>query len=214
MRDVKEPEVRQAEIIQAALSLFAEKGYEKTTTQDIIDKAHISRGLLYYHFKNKEDILLRMIECRLKERLTKIETLAHDSSKTALQKLNLFIEYTLIPSEDITSETTMLQDTVNSEKNRYLLDRFSHSFIHKMTPLFARIIKQGNAENVFRVTHPDQTASFLLTGYVFVGDEMKLFYTDKKLLTRYMKAFKELLTRALGVSVNCLSDKRKTNKTP
>ena len=50
MRDVKEVEVRRAEIMSAALQLFAQKGYLKTRTQDIIDKLGISRGLLYYHF--------------------------------------------------------------------------------------------------------------------------------------------------------------------
>lgn len=44
MRDVKESEVRQAEIMDAALSLFIEKGYLNTTTQDIIDRVKISRG--------------------------------------------------------------------------------------------------------------------------------------------------------------------------
>ena len=54
MRDVKEVEVRRAEIMSAALQLFAQKGYLKTRTQDIIDKLGISRGLLYYHFKARE----------------------------------------------------------------------------------------------------------------------------------------------------------------
>ena len=49
--------MRRAEIINAAMLLFMEKGYLNTTTQDIVDKVKISRGLLYYHFKNKEDIL-------------------------------------------------------------------------------------------------------------------------------------------------------------
>ena len=57
MRDVKEPEIRKAEIMDAAIGLFTRKGYLNTTTQDIIDEVNISRGLLYYHFKNKEDIL-------------------------------------------------------------------------------------------------------------------------------------------------------------
>ena len=56
MRDVKEPEIRRTEIMDAAMILFMEKGYTNTTTQDIVDKVNISRGLLYYHFKNKEDI--------------------------------------------------------------------------------------------------------------------------------------------------------------
>ena len=53
MRDVKEPEIRRAEIMDAAVQLFTIKGYLNTTTQDIIDKVQISRGLLYYHFKSK-----------------------------------------------------------------------------------------------------------------------------------------------------------------
>lgn len=51
MRDVKEPEIRRAEIMDAAMILFMEKGYTNTTTQDIVDKVNISRGLLYYHFQ-------------------------------------------------------------------------------------------------------------------------------------------------------------------
>ena len=62
MRDVKEPEIRRAEIMDAAMQLFIEQGYTNTTTQDIVDKVNISRGLLYYHFKNKEDILYCLVE--------------------------------------------------------------------------------------------------------------------------------------------------------
>ena len=46
MRDVKEVEVRRAEIMSAALQLFAQKGYLKTRTQDIIDKLGISQGII------------------------------------------------------------------------------------------------------------------------------------------------------------------------
>ena len=68
MRDVKDPEIRRAEIMDAAMLLFMEKGYTNTTTQDIVDKVNISRGLLYYHFKNKEDILYCLVE-RYSEKL-------------------------------------------------------------------------------------------------------------------------------------------------
>ena len=42
MRDVKEPEIRRAEIMDAAMQLFIEQGYTNTTTQDIVDKVNIS----------------------------------------------------------------------------------------------------------------------------------------------------------------------------
>lgn len=44
-------------IIQSAFSLFSSKGYDSTSTQDIINLSGLSRGAMYHHFKTKEDIL-------------------------------------------------------------------------------------------------------------------------------------------------------------
>lgn len=44
-------------ILKASLSLLAKKGYENTTINDIADAASVSRGLLHYYFKDKEDLV-------------------------------------------------------------------------------------------------------------------------------------------------------------
>ena len=62
MRVVKEAEERKNEILDAAEELFVTKGYDGTSTGDILDKVGIARGTLYYHFKSKEDILDALIE--------------------------------------------------------------------------------------------------------------------------------------------------------
>lgn len=206
IRDVKEPAVRRAEIMQAALSLFVEKGYLNTTTQDIIDRVKISRGLLYYHFKNKEDILCRMIEHYSEPKVRKLSAVAYDKEKTATQKIKLFIESTIISPEDVTEEIITLQNTVNLEQNRYMVDQFSHNFLRKIIPCFTHIIEQGNSENVFHVEYPEETATFLMTGYTFVGDELKLIYTDIDRLNRYMSAFKELLKLTLRMETFIFDD--------
>ena len=55
------PEVTERRILAAAKKLFAEKGYDKTSIQDIIDKlGDLSRGAIYHHFKSKEAILERL----------------------------------------------------------------------------------------------------------------------------------------------------------
>lgn len=185
--------------MQAALSLFTAKGYINTTTQDIIDQVKISRGLLYYHFKNKEDILFRMIENYSEPIIRKLSAVAYDQDKTAIQKMKLFVDSTLISPEDITKETITLQNTVNLAQNRYMVDQFSHNYLGRITPYFSHIIEQGNAEHVFHVEYPEETAAFLMTGYAFVGDELKLLYTDIERLNRYLSAFKILLTRTLGL---------------
>ena len=54
MRDVKDPEIRRAEIMDAAMLLFMEKGYTNTTTQDIVDKVNISRGCYTITLRTKK----------------------------------------------------------------------------------------------------------------------------------------------------------------
>ena len=104
MRDAKEPEIRRAEIMDAAMILFMEKGYTNTTTQDIVDKVNISRGLLYYHFKNKEDILYCLVEQYSDRLLKDIYIIAYDEDKTAIEKIRSFIDVTIISSENISAE--------------------------------------------------------------------------------------------------------------
>ena len=62
MRVVKEAKERRNEILDVAERLFATKGFDNTSTNDILDEVGIARGTLYYHFKSKEDILDAMIE--------------------------------------------------------------------------------------------------------------------------------------------------------
>ncbi len=49
-------------ILSAALELFAKRGYSATTTEEIARKASISKGLIFTHFKTKQDILFALFD--------------------------------------------------------------------------------------------------------------------------------------------------------
>ena len=198
MRDVKEPEMRRAEIINAAMLLFMEKGYLNTTTQDIVDKVNISRGLLYYHFKNKEDILYCLVEQYSDKLLRRIHLIAYDEEKNAIEKIRAFIDETIISSESVTDEESELQKTVDLEENRYMIDKLSHKLIEKLTIYFERIINQGISEKVFSVKYPVGTAEFLMTAYVFVSNNIKIRYSEKEPANDYLNAFKIMLEQSLN----------------
>ncbi|MBT1180722.1 TetR/AcrR family transcriptional regulator [Bifidobacterium sp. CP2] len=62
------PEVTERRILEAARDLFLEKGYEKTTIQDIIDRlGNLSKGAIYHHFKSKQEILDRLTDLDWKD---------------------------------------------------------------------------------------------------------------------------------------------------
>jgi TetR/AcrR family transcriptional regulator, acrAB operon repressor len=49
------------QILNAALEVFSRKGYSRTTINDIAKEAGITKGAVYWHFKNKPDLLAGMI---------------------------------------------------------------------------------------------------------------------------------------------------------
>lgn len=199
MRDVKDPEIRRAEIMDAAMLLFMEKGYANTTTQDIVDKVNISRGLLYYHFKNKEDILYCLVERYSEKLLRDIHVIVNDDDKTAIEKIRDFIDATIISTDNVSAEGTELQKTVDLEENRYMLDKLSHKLIEKLTIYFERIINQGISEKVFFVKYPSETAEFLMTAYVFVSNNIGIKTSKKEPVKDYLNAFKIMLEQNLNI---------------
>ena len=198
MRDVKDPEIRRAEIMDAAMLLFMEKGYANTTTQDIVDKVNISRGLLYYHFKNKEDILYCLVERYSEKLLSVIHVIVYDDDKTAIEKIRAFIDATIISTDNVSAEGTELQKTVDLEENRYMLDKLSHKLIENLTIYFERIINQGISEKVFSVKYPSETAEFLMTAYVFVSNNIGIITSKKEPVKDYLNAFKIMLEQNLN----------------
>jgi AcrR family transcriptional regulator len=55
-------ETRRRQLLDAARKLFVKKGFRATTTEEIARKAGLTKGALYFHFKNKEDILFELVK--------------------------------------------------------------------------------------------------------------------------------------------------------
>jgi len=53
----KKSEVRRKQILDAAIFVFAEKGFHTTRVSDIAERAGVAYGLVYHYFRNKDEIL-------------------------------------------------------------------------------------------------------------------------------------------------------------
>lgn len=61
LRKQREKEQRINTILSAAEELFASKGYQGTNIEEIADLAEVSTGTIYFYFKNKEDLLIKLM---------------------------------------------------------------------------------------------------------------------------------------------------------
>lgn len=79
---------KRMEIIEAALQLFSERGFEKATVDEIANKANVGKGTIYLYFKNKEQIFMAVIEEGLSKMITHLSQIfSHGSFMTQLREM-------------------------------------------------------------------------------------------------------------------------------
>jgi AcrR family transcriptional regulator len=77
------PNEAELRLLDSALHLFSEKGYEGTSIREIIEGAGVTRPVLYYYFQNKEDLFKRLVEARFSEFTGEIDTIIRSVSGTS-----------------------------------------------------------------------------------------------------------------------------------
>ena len=140
-RIVKDPEERKQEIIETALKLFAEKGYEYTTMQDIAERMNVSQGLCYRYFKSKAEIFAASSDYYARKAVEQIK-LPISNDISALEKFNLVIkrifEYTIKHHE---FEANYKQD---EEVRASRLDNVAENMVDVLIPILEQGVKDGD----------------------------------------------------------------------
>lgn len=155
----KDPEVRKQEILDAAMILFYEKGYEHTSMTDIANKVGVAQGLCYRYFPSKEilfDCSTRQYARKLADRM---KLVLCDKSLTLEQKLNNAPSY--LDFEQDGSISYKLFHTANSKK---LHAQLSMTVCEIMVPVIANLLKQTNLSGETHLPDPDTAASFAVYG--------------------------------------------------
>lgn len=158
MRVVKEAAERRNEILDAAEELFVTKGYDKTSTNDILDKVKIARGTLYYHFKSKEDILNAMIDRINSSLIARAEAVAKDKSVPIVERIVMTIS-SLRVNTDIGNEIITL---VHKPQNALMHQKMQKSLVEGVLPIITDLVNEGNKEGIFDVKYPKETTEMLI----------------------------------------------------
>ena len=90
-RRERERQRHREEIIEAAVTVFAEKGFHRTTVEDIAAESEFSVGTLYNFFKSKEELYQSMIEFRFQQMSDEVMA-ALDKATDPLDFLRKYIQ--------------------------------------------------------------------------------------------------------------------------
>jgi AcrR family transcriptional regulator len=99
-RRVEQGVATRATLIAVARRLFTEKGYAATSTEEIVQTAEVTRGALYYHFTDKEDLfkaVFETVEAEFLERVMAASAGATSPLEALKLGLDAFLELCLDP---------------------------------------------------------------------------------------------------------------------
>ena len=194
-RTTKKPQERRLEIIKTAEKLFRENGYSNTPVDAIIKEMGVAKGTYYYYFKSKEDVLEAIVEHQLDQIVTMAEQVADDVSMDALTKMRMLLSDSRIGDED----TGEIVEQLHLPANRELHEITNIQTILKLSPIFAKIVEQGNREKVFNTEYPLETMQFLLTGGQFLLDGGLFDFGEQEIKERRL-AMQDIVEKALGAA--------------
>jgi len=85
-------EERKKQILEAASNVFARAGFDDARMDDIAAESGLSKGSLYWYFKNKDAIIQAILENILNREFSKIREM-FDEDISARKKINKFVTY-------------------------------------------------------------------------------------------------------------------------
>ncbi len=81
MRKTKEDALKtRGKIIDAALKVFLDKGYSRTTVEDIVSSLNMTRGAFYWHFKDKDEVFRNIIKMEQEQRIEALNRIRKSGS--------------------------------------------------------------------------------------------------------------------------------------
>lgn len=90
----EEPQSTKERILDAALSIFANKGYHDTRLDEIVAESQTSKGAIYFHFPNKERLFLALVD-QFADLLERRVTEAIEGSPPGMGRVRVALEATL-----------------------------------------------------------------------------------------------------------------------
>lgn len=200
MRVVKDAEVRRNEILDAAEELFGSKGFDQTSTNDILDRVGIARGTLYYHFRSKEEILDAMI-ARMADRLiAEAAKVAGDRSMPLLERLPKTV---LALNVDSSLGDEVMQQ-VHRPQNALLHQKLEDRLLRGVIPLIALLVEDGIGQGIFRTDYPREAAEMIMIYAYTAFDGLAVQTAEQR--KRRIEGFIYNIERILGAQEGALRE--------
>jgi AcrR family transcriptional regulator len=202
-RKKRERERRRQQIIVAAKRVFSEKGFSKSTMEDIAKEAELSPGTLYLYFKNKDE-LYASLSLRILQYLNiRLEDVKNEKDMDPLQKIDAIKEALF----DVYQFDPMILINMFHLQSSETLKNLSSPLLNNITELsrnslnvLAQIFKEGSVQNGLIADNPTAMADVvwsLFTGVVLWEESKRMIDDEKDFLRQTLDIAFEIFARGI-----------------
>ncbi|WMJ87076.1 TetR/AcrR family transcriptional regulator [Anaerocolumna sp. MB42-C2] len=174
MRVSKEPEVRKQEILDTAMKLFAEKGYEVTTMTDIAKAVGVVSGLCYKYFSSKYELYQAALKEYVKEYSEPIIAIL-DSEEESFEAYMVKIKEYFIKTDG----KEKYHDFFHKRGNEMFNIQLSMSMCENARPHMEQFLLRLKQKGFIRVKDYKVSAAFILYGEIPILNDENLTSAEK-----------------------------------
>lgn len=180
----RDPIQTQEKILAAAEAEFARKGYDGARVDAIVRRAKVSKNLVYHHFKDKEDLYVRVLERtygKLRRRQNDVSLVGVDPVE-GMRRLCESTFQTFVDEPDI----IIMLNTENLHRGKHLgKSTIIRALYNPLMSAIEALLKDGEARGVFRkgVDPVELYISVSALGYFYLSNRHTLsLIFDRKLI--------------------------------
>ena len=166
-RKVRDKLLRRSDILNAAIRVFAEKGYHKTTMSDIARQAEYAVGTIYLYFKDKQALYLALTDEKVDELIKRVKERI-GKADGALEKIRALIEEEFVYFEE-NDDFFRIYFSQGSLDRWAIKDKPSRETVEKMMQFLdyiSGIIEKAQDENIIKKGLDPKRTAHLLGGMI------------------------------------------------
>lgn len=156
--------VRRNEILEAATRCLQRTGYSKLSMDDIVKESGLSKGTIYWHFKNKKDIFITLFESMMSQAIAGFMPLLTQEMAAAEKLHQILSSVSQIADEELQFATlplTLLTEMLNDED---FIDRYRIA-VNEFAEGVQAVIEQGIESGDFKEVDSYETTWALMSVY-------------------------------------------------
>lgn len=150
---------REKQFLQAALDLFVRKNFASVTIKDIAQECKVNSALLYYYFRNKEDLYAKAIEYAISELIAAYRGVAmhHDEP---VHLINDWLDVHKRMPSSIRRLIKLIMDDSDDMKSMKDVKKSVQKFYSFERNLISKAVETGIQQKIFKPVNPVEVALF------------------------------------------------------